>query len=244
MATEAGDREALALSAVSAGYGRTTVIEDIDLELGAGRSASVIGRNGMGKTTLLATVMGYTRQHSGSIAVDGVELSALPTWRRVRAGLGIVPQEREIFPSLSVEENMQIACRPGAWSVERVYDLFPRLFERRGNLGDRLSGGEQQMLAIGRALVGNPRVLLMDEPTEGLAPVVVEELQRTFARLRDEAGMAILLVEQNAGVALEFAERCIVISGGRIAWDGASAELRADQQLLDRLVGVEGAAAD
>ena len=184
MATEAGDREALALSAVSAGYGRTTVIEGIDLELGAGRSASVIGRNGMGKTTLLATVMGYTRQHAGSIAVDGVELSALPTWRRVRAGLGIVPQEREIFPSLSVEENMQIACRPGAWSVERVYDLFPRLFERRGNLGDRLSGGEQQMLAIGRALVGNPRVLLMDEPTEGLAPVVVEELQQTFARLR------------------------------------------------------------
>ncbi len=162
MAAEPASRESLRLRGVSAGYGRTTVIEDIDLALGAGQSASVIGRNGMGKTTLLGTIMGYTRRHAGSISVDGIDVSSRPTFLRVRAGIGIVPQEREIFPSLTVEENMQIARQPGDWTLQRVYDLFPRLFERRGNLGDRLSGGEQQMLAIGRALVGNPGVLLMD----------------------------------------------------------------------------------
>ena len=229
---------ALALSGVSAGYGRTVVLEDVSLALAAGRSASIIGRNGMGKTTLLSTIMGFTRLHRGRIELGGSDVSAARTWRRARAGVGLVPQEREIFPSLTVQENLDVARRDGEWDVARIYELFPRLHERRANLGNRLSGGEQQMLAIGRALVGNPRVLLMDEPTEGLAPVIVEELQVTFAKLRDEAGMAILLVEQNARVALAFADRCIVMSGGRIAFDGESESLRSDRAMLDRLIGV------
>lgn len=230
---------ALALHGVSAGYGRTVVLEDVSLALAAGRSASVIGRNGMGKTTLLSTIMGFTRLHGGRVQVCGADVSAARTWRRVRAGVGLVPQEREIFPSLTVEENLAVARREGEWDEARIYALFPRLYERRTNSGNRLSGGEQQMLAIGRALVGNPRVLLMDEPTEGLAPVIVEELQVTFAKLRDEAGMTILLVEQNSRVALEFAERCIVMSAGRIAFDGDSATLASDRDRLDRLIGVD-----
>ncbi len=229
----------LSLDGVYAGYGRTVVLEDVSLELASGRSASVIGRNGMGKTTLLSTIMGFTRLHDGRVAVCGTDVSNARTWRRVRAGVGLVPQEREIFTSLTVQENLAVARRTGEWDVERIYELFPRLYERRSNLGNRLSGGEQQMLAIGRALVGNPRVLLMDEPTEGLAPVIVDELQVTFARLRDEAGMTILLVEQNSRVALAFAERCIVMSGGRIAYDGDSATLRKDRDRLDRLIGVD-----
>ena len=232
------DTPAIALTGVSAGYGRTVVLEGVSLSLAAGRSASIIGRNGMGKTTLLSTVMGFTRLHGGRVELDGADVSQARTWRRVRAGVGFVPQEREIFPSLTVQENLAVARRDGEWNEDRIYELFPRLFERRSNLGNRLSGGEQQMLAIGRALVGNPRVLLMDEPTEGLAPVIVEELQVTFARLRDEAGMTILLVEQNSRVALDFAERCIVMSGGRIAFDGDSASLRADGALLEKLIGV------
>ena len=232
------DTPAIALADVSAGYGRTVVLEGVSLSLAAGRSASIIGRNGMGKTTLLSTVMGFTRLHGGRVELDGADVSQARTWRRVRAGVGFVPQEREIFPSLTVQENLAVARRDGEWNEDRIYELFPRLFERRSNLGNRLSGGEQQMLAIGRALVGNPRVLLMDEPTEGLAPVIVEELQVTFARLRDEAGMTILLVEQNSRVALDFAERCIVMSGGRIAFDGDSASLRADGALLEKLIGV------
>ncbi len=234
----AADVPAIALEDVSAGYGRTVVLEGISFSLAAGGSASIIGRNGMGKTTLLSTVMGFTRLHGGRVELDGNDVSRTRTWRRVRAGVGLVPQEREIFPSLTVQENLAVARRAGDWNDDRIYELFPRLHERRTNLGNRLSGGEQQMLAIARALVGNPRVLLMDEPTEGLAPVIVEELQVTFARLRDEAGMTILLVEQNSRVALEFADRCIVMSGGRVAYDGDSAALRADDALLERLIGV------
>jgi branched-chain amino acid transport system ATP-binding protein len=240
METDVRREVALSLSSVFAGYGRTVVLEDISLLLDGRRSVSIIGRNGMGKTTLLSTIMGFTRLHGGRVEIFGTDVSNARTWRRVRTGVGLVPQEREIFPSLTVHENIAIALRPGDWDVHRIYDLFPRLYERRTNFGNRLSGGEQQMLAIGRALAGNPRVLLMDEPTEGLAPVIVEELQGTFAKLRSESGMAILLVEQNSRVALEFAERCVVMSGGRIAWDGDSENLKRDPALLDRLIGVEG----
>ena len=165
---------ALALDGVSAGYGETVVLENIRLSLGASETLSIIGRNGVGKSTLLATIMGHTTLHGGRVKLHGNDVSALPTYRRVAAGLGYVPQEREIFPSLTLRENLEVAARPGAWTVKTVFELFPRLAERASNMGNQLSGGEQQMLAIGRALIGNPTVLLMDEPSEGLAPVIVE----------------------------------------------------------------------
>ena len=165
----------LDLDNVRAGYGETVVLEDIRLALAPSETVSIIGRNGVGKTTLLATIMGHTTLHSGRISLHGKDISSLATYRRVTAGLGYVPQEREIFPSLTLRENLEVAARPGTWTMETVYELFPRLAERAENRGNQLSGGEQQMLAIGRALIGNPSVLLMDEPSEGLAPVIVEE---------------------------------------------------------------------
>ncbi len=196
---------ALELDAVSAGYGETVVLEDIRLTLAAGETLSIIGRNGVGKSTLLATVMGHTTLHGGSIRLHGKDISQLATYRRVAAGLGLVPQEREIFPSLTLRENLEVAVRPGAWTIEAVFELFPRLSERAGNRGNQLSGGEQQMLAIGRALVGNPSVLLMDEPSEGLAPVIVEELARAVKRLTQEGSLSMVLVEQNTRLALDIA---------------------------------------
>src|SRR4029078_9100206 len=177
---------ALELDNVRAGYGETVVLEEIRLALGASETVSIIGRNGVGKTTLLATIMGHTTLHGGRIALHGKDISRFATYRRVTAGLGYVPQEREIFPSLSLRENLEVAARPGSWTIETVFDLFPRLAERADNRGNQLSGGEQQMLAIGRALISNPTVLLMDEPSEGLAPVIVEELARAVERLTDE----------------------------------------------------------
>ena len=168
----------LVLEHVSAGYGETIIIEDISVALPMGRTLAVLGRNGVGKTTLLATVMGHTRLRGGTLRFAGREISGLAPYRRARLGIGFVPQEREIFPSLSVMENLEVAARAGEWTVKTVFELFPRLSERAGNRGNQLSGGEQQMLAIGRALIGNPTVLLMDEPSEGLAPVIVEELTR------------------------------------------------------------------
>ncbi len=235
------DAPALELAAVSAGYGETVVLESLDLRLAQGECVSVIGRNGVGKTTLLATVMGHTVLHGGAISLNGADIAAAPAHRRARAGLGYVPQEREIFPSLTVRENLTVAAKPGPWDLSRILDLFPHLAERQANRGNQLSGGEQQMLAIGRALMGNPSVLLMDEPSEGLAPVIVEELQRSMVRLRDEAGLTIVLVEQNTRVAFAFAERTIVMNRGRVTFDGASAELDADHDLLDRLIGVGAA---
>src|SRR5580704_14471491 len=176
---------ALDLDNVFAGYGETVVLENLRLALGAGETLSIIGRNGVGKSTLLATIMGHTTLHGGAIRLHGRDISKLATYRRVTSGLGLVPQEREIFPSLSLRENLEVAARPGAWTVETVFQLFPRLGERADNRGNQLSGGEQQMLAIGRALIGNPTVLLMDEPSEGLAPVIVEELARAVRRLSD-----------------------------------------------------------
>ncbi|MBM3508579.1 MAG: ABC transporter ATP-binding protein [Alphaproteobacteria bacterium] len=232
----------LGLARVSAGYGETVVIEDIDLGVGEGESVSVIGRNGVGKTTLLATVMGHTTMHGGAIAIGGVPIAAAESHRRARAGLGYVPQEREIFPSLTVVENLAVAARPGRWTRARVFDLFPQLRARASNRGSQLSGGEQQMLAIARALMGNPRILLMDEPSEGLAPVVVEELVRAIMRLRDEERLAIVLVEQNTRVALDLSPRTVVMDRGRVVYDGPSAALRDDPKRLGTLIGLDSAA--
>lgn len=223
---------------MSAGYGDTVVIEDIDLALAPGENISIIGRNGVGKTTLLATVMGHTRLHQGDIRLNGQSLNRVAIHARALAGLGFVPQEREIFPSLSVRENLEIAARPGHWSLARVFELFPNLKERLGNMGNQLSGGEQQMLSIARALLTNPSVLLMDEPTEGLAPVIVEALTAVLIRLRAESALSIILVEQNSRVALAFSERAVVMSKGRIVYDGVSAPLRDDPEKLARIVGI------
>jgi branched-chain amino acid transport system ATP-binding protein len=231
--------EALRLAGVTAGYGATHALEGIDLALAPGESLSIIGRNGVGKSTLLATIMGHTTLHAGSITLAGARIEASAPHRRARAGLAWVPQEREIFPSLSVRENLELGARPGAWTLERVCELFPNLAERLGHGGTQLSGGEQQMLAIARALLTNPAVLLMDEPTEGLAPVIVEALAKVLARLRGAGGMAIVLVEQNSRVALEFAERTVVMDRGRIVYDGASRALREDPDRLARLIAAE-----
>jgi branched-chain amino acid transport system ATP-binding protein len=231
-------RAALELDGVSAGYGETVVIEDVRLSLAEGERLSVIGRNGVGKTTLLGTVMGHTNLHRGNIRLNGEDISCFPIHRRARAGLGYVPQEREIFPSLSVRENLDIAARPGRWTLEAVFELFPRLAERRNNRGNQLSGGEQQMLAIGRALVGNPSVTLMDEPSEGLAPVIVEELARALRRLSETERLTLVLVEQNTRLALDISPRAVVMDRGRIVYDGPSETLTRDPQMLDRLIGV------
>jgi branched-chain amino acid transport system ATP-binding protein len=229
---------ALQLDHVSAGYGETVVLENTALTLAAGETLSIIGRNGVGKSTLLATIMGHTTLHGGRIALHGKDISRMVTYRRVAAGLGYVPQEREIFPSLTLRENLEVAARPGSWTVKTVFELFPRLAEREGNRGNQLSGGEQQMLAIGRALIGNPSVLLMDEPSEGLAPVIVEELARAMKRLAQEAGLALILVEQNSRLALEIAPRAVVMDRGHIVYDGASETLRKDPAKLEQLIGV------
>jgi branched-chain amino acid transport system ATP-binding protein len=215
---------ALDLENVRAGYGETVVLEDIRFALGASETVSIIGRNGVGKTTLLATVMGHTTLHGGRLSLHDMDISKMATYRRVGAGLGYVPQEREIFPSLTLRENLEVAARPGSWTAE--------------NRGNQLSGGEQQMLAIGRALIGNPTVLLMDEPSEGLAPVIVEELARAVKRLTQSSGLAIVLVEQNTRLALDISPRAVVMDRGRIVYDGASEVLRKDPVKLEQLIGV------
>ena len=229
---------AIELNHVSAGYGETVVLEDLNLKVAHGESISVIGRNGVGKTTLLATVMGHTTLHKGEVVFEGRSLNGVPIYRRAAAGLGFVPQEREIFPSLTVRENLDVGARPGAWTDERVFELFPNLKERLTNKGNQLSGGEQQMLSIARALLTNPSVLLMDEPTEGLAPVIVEALTAVLVRLRSESKLSIILVEQNSRVAFEFSDRSVVMDKGRIVYDGASKTLRDDPERLAQLIGV------
>jgi branched-chain amino acid transport system ATP-binding protein len=229
---------ALELKGVSAGYGETVVLEGVDLALAPGECISVIGRNGVGKTTLLATVMGHTTLHKGEVALAGKSLNRVPIYRRAAAGLGFVPQEREIFPSLTVRENLEVGARAGHWTQARVFELFPNLAERLGNRGNQLSGGEQQMLSIARALLTNPSVLLMDEPTEGLAPVIVEALTAVLVKLRGESSLSIILVEQNSRVAFEFSDRSVVMDKGRIVYDGASAALKNDPERLAQLIGV------
>jgi branched-chain amino acid transport system ATP-binding protein len=228
--------DALRLAGVRAGYGETVVLEDLSFVLPARGSLAVLGRNGVGKTTLLATVMGLTTFHAGSVEFQGRAVAALPVYERNRLGIGYVPQARDIFPSLSAEENLTVAARPGRWTLERVYELFPRLAERRAAMGNQLSGGEQQMLAIGRALMGNPTLLLMDEPLEGLAPIIVEALLKALQHLiRDEA-LTVVLVEQSAKLALEVTERALVLSRGRVVYDGPSSHLIEDKELLTSLV--------
>lgn len=229
---------ALELDNIRAGYGETVVLEDIRFALGTSETVSIIGRNGVGKTTLLATIMGHTTLHGGRVLLQGNDISSIPTYRRVTAGLGYVPQEREIFPSLTVRENLEVAARSGSWTIETIFELFPRLAERADNRGNQLSGGEQQMLAIGRALVGNPTVLLMDEPSEGLAPVIVEELARAVKRLTQASGLATVLVEQNSRLALDIAPRAVVMDRGRIVYDGPSDTLRNDPAKLEQFIGV------
>jgi branched-chain amino acid transport system ATP-binding protein len=229
---------ALDIDQVSAGYGETIVLEDVRLALKKGENVSIIGRNGVGKSTLLATVMGHTTLHGGSLRVHGRDISRLAPHRRALAGLGYVPQEREIFPSLTLRENLEVAARAGPWTIEAVFGLFPRLAERQASRGNQLSGGEQQMLSIGRALVGNPSVILMDEPTEGLAPVLVDELVRSVKGLTQSEGLSLLLVEQNTRLALDIAPRTIVMDRGRIVFDGASETLKRNPARLEELIGV------
>ena len=229
---------ALELDGVSAGYGETVVIENIRLALAEGETLSIIGRNGVGKTTLLATVMGHNTLHGGDVRLHGATIARLAPHRRNWAGLGWVPQEREVFPSLTLRENLDVAARPGPWTVDKVFALFPRLAERQRNRGNQLSGGEQQMLAIARALIGNPSVVLMDEPSEGLAPVIVDELARAVKRLASTEGLATILVEQNTRLALDISPRTAVMDRGRIVFDGASDELKRNAEKLHRLIGV------
>ena len=225
----------LELREVRAGYGDAVVLDGISLALAEGGRLAVLGRNGVGKSTLLLTLMGYTRLHRGALLWRGHDISRLPPHRRAHLGIGWVAQEREIFASLTVQENLTVAARPGDWTLERAYALFPRLAERRTHRGNQLSGGEQQMLAIARALLTNPRLLLLDEPLEGLAPLIVEELAQALANL---AGVAMILVEQHAEIALSLTTQALVIERGRIAHAGASRELAADERLLERYVGV------
>jgi len=227
---------ALSLRDVRAGYGETVVLEDVAFELPERGALAVLGRNGVGKTTLLATVMGHTTFHSGSIDYQGKPIAGLPVYERCRLGIGFVPQAREVFPSLTVEENLTVAARPGRWTLGRVYDLFPKLAERRGHWGNQISGGEQQMLAIGRALMGNPTLLLMDEPLEGLAPIIVEVLLQAMERLIREDSLAVVLVEQHAKLALQVTQSALVLNRGRVAYSGPSADLLADPQRLTSLV--------
>lgn len=233
--------EAIALDNVSAGYGETVVLEDVSLSLAAGESLGLIGRNGVGKTTLLATIMGHMNMHQGRVALAGADITSMDIHLRALAGIGYVPQEREIFPSLTVRENLLVGARPGRWALEEVHDLFPNLAERQTNLGDRLSGGEQQMLSIARALMSNPTLLLMDEPSEGLAPRIVEDLVGVLQKLRGDGGLSVILVEQNTRVALSFSPRTVVMDRGRVTYDGSSKELADDKDRLDRLIGVTGA---
>ena len=229
--------DALRLSTVRAGYGETVILEDVALALPERGSLAVLGRNGVGKTTLLATIMGHTTFHAGAVFFGGRQVERLPVYERVRLGIGYVPQGRDIFPSLSVDENLMVAARPGKrWTLERVYDLFPRLAERRHHRGNQISGGEQQMLAIGRALMGNPALLLMDEPLEGLAPIIVEALLKSLERLLAEDELAVILVEQHAKLALQVTREALVMSRGRVIHQGASRELLADPERLAQLV--------
>ncbi|NEX62967.1 ABC transporter ATP-binding protein [Noviherbaspirillum galbum] len=230
--------ELLALENVRAGYGESVILDGISLDMQEGDSLALLGRNGVGKTTLLVTLMGLTELHGGAIRWCGNDISRMQTHRRAHAGLGWVPQERYMFPSLTVEEHLTVVARPGEWDLNKVYQAFPRLQERRANMGNQLSGGEQQMLAIGRALMTNPRLLLLDEPMEGLAPIIVQELARVIRRLVSDTGMSVIVVEQHARLALSLTGRAIVLDRGRVVHASDSGSLLDDRDTLDRLVAV------
>jgi branched-chain amino acid transport system ATP-binding protein len=230
--------ELLQLAGVWAGYGDAIVLEDVSLTLEPGGSLALLGRNGMGKTTLLATLIGATRLSRGTIRFDGRDIATLPSHRRAHLGIGWVPQERDIFGSLTVAENLTVVARPGPWTLDNVFSLFPRLRERRANMGNQLSGGEQQMLAIGRALMLNPKLLLLDEPLEGLAPLIAQELLKIIAAMVQDGAMAVILVEQHAYQILPITRHALVLERGRVAYQGASENLLANPTLLDRWLGV------
>jgi branched-chain amino acid transport system ATP-binding protein len=230
--------ELLVVENLSAGWGEGVVLQDVSLRVGEGEALALLGRNGAGKTTLISALMGVARQRAGSIRLGGAALDRAPPERRAAAGLGWVPQERNVFRSLTVEENLTAVARPGRWDVAAVYELFPRLSERRGNLGSQLSGGEQQMLAIARALMLNPRLLLLDEPLEGLAPVIVQALLAAIRRIVRDEGMAAIIVEQHAHQVLPVADRAVILERGRIAASGDAAAMMRDATLLERHLGV------
>jgi len=230
--------ELLALDGVTAGYGDGIVLEDVSLTLEEGDSVALLGRNGMGKTTLLVTLMGLTRLRGGALRWRGSDLAALPTHRRSQVGLGWVPQERYMFPSLTVEEHLTAVARPGRFDVPRIYAIFPRLEERRSNYGNQLSGGEQQMLAIARALMVNPKLLLLDEPMEGLAPIIVQELMGVIRDLVADGGMAVIVVEQHAKLALSLTRQAVVLERGRVVHRSASEALLREPDTLHHLVAV------
>ncbi len=234
--------ELLEVEALCAGYADAVVISDIGFSLADGQSMALLGRNGTGKTTLINSLLGLTTYRSGSIRLDGRDITRERPERRVAAGIGWAPQERGIFRSLTVEENLTAVARSGAWTLERVFAMFPRLAERRGNLGSQLSGGEQQMLAIGRALIVNPRILLLDEPLEGLAPIIVEELLAVLARVIRNEGLSAIVVEQKARKILSFTDRAVILDRGRIVFAGDSATLANDAARLETHLGVAGQA--
>ena len=230
--------ELLNVKGLSAGYGEAIVLNNISLALDEGKTLALLGRNGTGKTTLINTLAGATRQHGGSITLGGLALHKLASHERAAAGIGWVPQERNIFKSLTVHENLTAVARPGRWTPERVYEMFPRLAERKTNLGTQLSGGEQQMLAVGRALVLNPRLLLLDEPLEGLAPIIVEELLRAIRRITREEGLSAIIVEQHPQAILAISDSAVVLDRGTVVHAGTAQQLREQPQLLEQLLGV------
>jgi len=228
----------LSADRLTAGYGDSIVLEDISFDIDTGGSVALLGRNGVGKTTLLLTLMGLTRLKSGSLSWEGADIARVPTFRRAQAGLGWVPQERYMFPSLTVEEHLSVVSRPGRWNIARIYQYFPKLEERRLNLGNQLSGGEQQMLAIARALMTNPKLLLLDEPMEGLAPIIVQELLKVIGELLRAGEFAVIVVEQHARLALALTRDAIVLDRGQVVHRSASEELLKHPETLDRLVAV------
>lgn len=230
--------ELLQVEQLSAGYGDAVVLHDVSLSLDEGQTLALLGRNGVGKTTLMDTLAGATRQHGGRITLGGVALHLLPSHARAAAGIGWVPQERNIFKSLTVHENLVAVARPGAWTPQLAYEMFPRLAERKGNLGTQLSGGEQQMLAVARALVLNPKLLLLDEPLEGLAPIIVEELLRAIARITREQGLSAIIVEQHPQAILAISHSAVVLDHGTVVHASDALTLRQQPELLNRLLGV------
>lgn len=233
----------LVMKDVRAGYGEAVVLNNVSLEVADRGSLALLGRNGVGKSTLLLTIMGFTNITRGTILWKGQDVTRMPPHKRARAGIGWVAQEREIFPTLTVEENLTVAARPGRWDLNAIFGLFPRIQERRKNMGNQLSGGEQQMLAVARALMTNPALLLLDEPTEGLAPIIIEELARAFRRMIADEGTAVILVEQHAEIALSLTESAVVLERGAIVHRARSSDLMKDSATLDRYIGlhVEGA---
>ena len=234
--------ELLRLEGVSAGYGAARVLNGIDIALEAGQSLALLGRNGAGKTTLIQTILGLTTLHAGRVLFAGRDITRLAPQARAQAGIGWVPQERAIFPSLTVAENLSALARPGPWSVERVWQQFPRLRERRANMGGQLSGGEQQMLAVGRALVLNPRLLLLDEPLEGLAPIIASELLAAIVQIVQGEGLSVIIVEQKARMILPITDMAVILERGSVAHLATSAALAGNGTVLDRYLGIARAA--